>query len=140
MKPHLLLALALLCTGCASDNAEMLERTARDGIFPPTLAARESATALTRAFFAGGHVDSVRVGLTSYLVVFRHGSGIPVTGIAVYRSELGRWRLVAEPKPPAVEFFRAEAADGKILLRGERSRQTWVIFDPAESRRPATQP
>jgi hypothetical protein len=132
--PPFAAVLVLCCAGCASDRPEDLRRAAREGVFPATLASDEAALAYTRGFFVGGHVEKVRIGLTSYLVVFEHGSGLPIIRIGVYRRIVGRWQLVASPEFGRGEDLKVETSDGKIFVRGLHSKQTWLIFDPDKTR------
>ena len=120
----------LLLAGCAREDVGALRSAACKGVFPTTLVSAEAAKIYTGALFAGGRVDQVRVGLRGYLVIFHHGSGIPVIRIAVYRRSWWDWKLVAEPRPPVPEFMHAVAADGRIIVVEEQSGRKWPLYEP----------
>jgi hypothetical protein len=108
MKPWAPILLSILLTsGCVSDNPEALKSAARKGVFPATLASHESALEYIRQLYIRGHVDRVRIGLSRFMVVFQHGSGLPVTRIAVYQREGWRWKLVSELSPPGGRLFES---------------------------------
>lgn len=129
-----IIALALLMlslAGCASPDPEALKMAARKGEFPATLGSVDSVRIYLRHLSAGGQSQRVRLGLKSYRVVFQNGSGFAVVKIAVYRRTGWRWHLISVQSPPAsAEFFSAESMDGKIIVRGDRSEKTWVLYDP----------
>ena len=138
-KPALVLSVLLLA-GCTSDDAVSLKNFARSGVFPPTLSSYDSAMEYVRYLQVRGRVDRVRIGMSSFIVVFQHGSGIPVVKIAVYRRTLWSWKFVAEPRPKispdaslVSEFLRATVSDGKIMVVGERSNRSWLLYDPNEN-------
>lgn len=71
------------------------------------------------------------LGAEHYLVLFQHGSGIPVLGFAqVYRREGERWTLLAKAEIPHFEFLKAVALEGKIVAIGEKSGSKTPIYDP----------
>lgn len=125
--------LVMIVAGCAAYDAEAIKRSASEGTIPETFTSYEAALAYTNALRAGGRVDHVRVGSTSYMVVMQHGSGVPLLGIAVYRKGVFGWHRVEVPRAPRphFDFVRASEADGKIILTEERSRRVWILYDPA---------
>ena len=133
MKALLLLLPLFALLGCASDDPEALKQAARKGEFPATFSSEESARKFVGYLFAGGRVDRVRIGLSAYLVVYQHGSGIPVTRIGIYRRVRLHWRLISEQRPPrTIEHLSAESENGKLLARGDKSGRTWTLYDPKE--------
>jgi len=129
MKATALLPVLVLIAGCASDTGE-LTTAARNAVFPPSLASRNAADAYVAASFAGGRVDVLEVQGKQFIVVFRHGSGRPIIGIAVYRYGTSHWELVAEPQLRKEDFMRAVAADGVIMAVCEKSGERFVLYDP----------
>src|SRR5687768_13658694 len=121
---------SLFILGCASDDPDILRGAARKGVFLPTLSSHEAALEYARNLNPRGRVDRVRIGWSTFMVVFQHGSGIPVTKIAVYQREGFRWRLVSEPIPPFSDHMSAVAKKGKIVVVGSRTNQTSVLYDP----------
>jgi hypothetical protein len=95
-----------------------------------TLSSHESAQEYVRQLHIRGRVDRVRIGWSRFLVVFQHGSGIPVTRIAIYQLKRFRWELISEPRPPISDHLSAVAADGKIVVLGQRTSQASVLYDP----------
>lgn len=135
----LLVGLALLLAGCGVPDEErtLLQSEARqDGHgWPAVFGSTEAAITYANASPGGGRVDEVRIDPDSFLVVFRHGSGIHVIGIAVYRRNLGQWELVARPPRRAYgDFLRATAVEGKIVATGVTTGTTWVLYDPHETK------
>src|SRR4051812_31869630 len=131
--PYFVACLVLLYACCAAYDPEVTKRAAREGILPGAFPSQEAALAYTGALFAGGRVDPVRIGSVNYMVVMQHGSGVPLLGIGVYRKGVFGWRRVEVPRAPRphFDFVRASEADGKIILTEERSRRTWILYDPA---------
>ena len=128
MKVRLIAALlALFWAGCTDDTGAT-KRAAQADVFPRTVASEEKVMELMN-FHLGGHIEKVQVGATDYLVAFQHGSGFPVIRIAVYRHSTGRWQLVARPAVDRGEFLQVEVSEGKILVRGQRSHKSRVIFN-----------
>lgn len=81
---------------------------------------------------AGGRVDQLELPGRDALVVFQHGSGVPVIKIGIYRRGLSRWALIAQPGVPGGhrgEFLRASAQGSLISVTGERSGQRSVLID-----------
>lgn len=135
MKALLLLLPLFALLGCAEDDPEALKQAARKGEFPATFGSEESARKYVGHLFAGGRVDRVRIGMSAYLVVYRHGSGIPVTGIALYRKAGLSWRLISKPPVPfRLGHLQAEARDGKIYVRSDRAEGNWLLYDPETQR------
>lgn len=133
MKALLLLLPLFALLGCAEDDTEVLKQAARKGEFPVTFSSEESARKYVGHLFAHGRVDHLRIGLSAYLVVYQHGSGIPVVRIGIYRRAGLRWRLISEQhSPTTAEHLGTESEHGKLVTRGERSGRTWVLHDPAE--------
>jgi hypothetical protein len=134
MKLKCVLLFVLVLADGLSAGAQTTEKPpALNGRFPASFPSIESAMAHKRQMGAGGRVDVVRFALSSYLVVFRHGSGRPVIEIGIYRWSLWlqQWELVSVASPPTMrEFFRAKASHGKIVVVGDRSVQEWPIFEP----------
>jgi hypothetical protein len=125
----------MLFAGCAAYDPEAIKRAAREGVLPDAFPSQEAAQAYTGALFAGGRVDPVRIGSVNYMVVIQHGSGVPLLGIGVYRKGLLGWRRVEVPRAPRpqFDFVRASEAGGKIILTEQRSRRTWILYDPASA-------
>lgn len=131
----------LMAGGCSNDDGE-LEKYALSGDFPIALNSSADAEKYVRLLHIRGRVDHVSIGLARYMVVFQHGSGLPVIKIAVYRRSLSEWKLVAEPTPAHskndaprdAEFLKATASSGKIMVVGERSKIAWFLYDPSEAR------
>lgn len=137
MARYALACLTLLFTGCSLSDEEI--RTMRSaaiaarGELPATFDSAEAATTYVHAPSTGGRVDQVRIGLNSFLVVFVHGSGVPVIKIAVYRRSLWHWELAAQPpRPPFSDHLSATVVGGKIVVTGRRTGKTWVLYDPSE--------
>ena len=134
---YVLACAVLLFAGCGVSDEEIksLRSEARKGwnTWPVIFDSTEAATTYAHALPVGGRVDQVRIGLDDFLVIFAHGSGVPVVNIAVYRRNLLRWERVAQPpRPPFSDHLTATAAGGKIMVTGQRTGSTWVLYDPNE--------
>ncbi|MFZ5494135.1 MAG: hypothetical protein ACOZE5_02200 [Verrucomicrobiota bacterium] len=128
MKPVLrLLGLLLLTAG--SLIAETGPGSPENTRFPAAFDSVDTAAQWARRQFAGGRVAEVAADSGKYLVVFLHGSGVPVVEIGLYRKKLFRWRFVKKVPPPSGsrEFLHASAADGQIVLIGEKTGRTWPL-------------
>ena len=102
--------------------------------FPARFSSSGAANEYLKQSPTRGRIDRVRIGMKFFLVVFTHGSGVPVTGIAIYERHLWAWELVADVPPPGMGFMRAAALDGKIVAISERLAKTWTLFDPGEKK------
>ena len=129
MKFGALVLLSVCFVSCASTGHDAISRAAREGLLPSAFPSYDAAVAYSNALFAGGRVDRVQLGTTSYLVVIQHGSGRPVLGIAVYEKKSTRWERVPTNRTPVFDFVRASNEAGKIILTEERSRQVWTLYD-----------
>jgi hypothetical protein len=133
-----LICAVLLVAGCDSKDTEDLRRLARMGFpFPATLSSPDAARAFVRASPPGGRVDLVRIGTSRYMVVCTHGSGVPITGIAVYRRKLLYWEIDWRVRPPHERlmipqepFKEVIVSEGKIIGVGGLTSQKWVLHDP----------
>lgn len=99
---------------------------------PGSFASADEARSWTAQSAAGGRVDQLALPGRDALVVFQHGSGVPVIKIGVYRRGLFRWTLIAQPGVPGghrSEFLRASAQGSLISVTGERSGQRSVLID-----------
>lgn len=98
---------------------------------PDSFASVEDARSWARGHPTGGHVDELELPGRDALVVFPHGSGIPVIKVGVYRRGMMRWKLVAQPGVPAGlrgEFLTATAEGAHVSVTGERSgTRSWLI-------------
>jgi len=123
----------LLFSGCdvSDEEAKALRSAARNGQIPATLSSLEAAVTYKNATFAGGKIDEIRLGLSKYIVIFIHGSGVPVVEIAVYRRNIWHWELMSVRPPPTFGFLSAVASQGKIVTVVRGSTQTWPLYDPA---------
>lgn len=125
-SPTWLVMSAVLCAGCATNGP-----TPRNTGVPARFATSAEADDYVSHLFVGGEVNEVAIGRVHYLVVIRHGSGLPILGhLQVYRQEGRHWSWIAEARIPRIEFARAEALDGKIVVIGRKSGQTTVVYDP----------
>lgn len=118
----------------ASDNAA-IEQAERKRVFPSSFASHESAATYVKAFHVGGRIENVQVGIASYMVIFEHGSGVPVIRIGVYRQVGERLYLVSSPEFGRGELLITEVSGGMIWVRGQHSNQRWIIFDPSRKSR-----
>lgn len=130
MRPIVLCLLALAC-GCsgAADNSPR-QSPSRDE-FPDTFASTAAAEEFINQLYLKGRVDRVRTDGKSFLVVMTHGSGVAVTGIALYRREWFHWKHVQSTSTPNPgEYLRAESDAGNIVLVGLRSGKRWPLYNP----------
>lgn len=129
MQVRIAAVVLLLSAAWAVGQPQVQPDQSSDGRFPAVFTSVEEASTWARAQFAGGRVDQVEAGAGDCLVVFLHGSGVPVARIALYRKDSSRWQFVSYHPPPSGsgEFLRASAADGKIILIGEKSGRTWPL-------------
>ena len=127
MQVRLAVVVLLLATAWAAGQAQPGQ--SGDVRFPVAFVSATEASTWARGQFAGGRVDRIEADSGGCLVVFLHGSGVPVVRIALYRKESSRWQFVSQTAPPAGsgEFLRASSADGKIILIGERSGRIWPL-------------
>jgi len=135
MKRRLLaISLTILGACFASDNAA-LKQAERKRTFPSSFASYESAETYVQSFHVGGRIENVQIGIASYMLIFEHGSGVPVIRIGVYRRVGERMYLVSTPEFGHGELLITEVSGGMIWVRGQYSNQRWVIFDPSRKSR-----
>lgn len=126
-----LIAFAALLVGCAGTSVDARKPHADDDFVPSTFETRQDVDRYIAALFAGGRADEVLVGRNRYLVLFRHGSGVPILGLVrVYVEKGRRWTFLKEAAVPRFEFANAEQFDGKIFSVGVSSGQKTLLYDP----------
>ena len=134
MKATTLALVLVMLAGCAS-SSQAVRNAARTWTYPVSLPSREAADEYIAASFAGGRADLIRVSGNDYMVLYRYGSGRPITGIAIYRRSAWRWNLIEESSvrlrtSDGEEFARSMATDGVIYAIGESSGQRVILYDP----------
>lgn|SRR5690606_4952358 len=125
MKASSLLLPLLMLLASAFAN----EASANRQRFPPEFESVDAATKWVRGTFAGGKVETVKPATGTHLVIFEHGSGIPVIRIGLYQRTSDKWRLTADFPPPSQsgEFLTPSVRDDRIVLVGERSGRIWPL-------------
>ena len=99
-----------------------------DSLYPQWFGSRERAETYAHGLFAGGDVEILRVADKDVLVLYVHGSGVPIIGIAVYRFSDGLWKLAARFRPVTTEDHKAIVAGKEVVVVGEKTKQRWPLL------------
>ena len=125
---HLLSCLIILATAAfAAEKPSQLQKRTEPDRFPAEFESANAAARWVRDTFVSGKVEIVEPAAGARLIVFEHGSGIPVLGIGLYRKVSSKWQRMGVFRPPSQsgEFLGASVENGAIVLIGERTGRVW---------------
>jgi hypothetical protein len=100
---------------------------------PAAFESRDAAAKYVSGLFAGGDVDTLKVGKKEVLVVYVYGSGVPDIAIAAYRFSDGKWVLASEWSPPTVEIHKAVVSEGDVVVVGAKTGKKWILLKADEN-------
>lgn len=108
-------------------------------LVPAEFATEQDAANYVNTLFAGGHLSKFNVGADSIIVISVHGSGVPEIAFAAYALIDGRWKRESElcwgAMNHIIESHKLQVIGEKLMVVGEDSGQSWVLFSAQEQLR-----
>ena len=96
---------------------------------PASFVSREEAEQFAKQCFAGGVVEMLKAGKKKVMILYIHGSGVPLLAITAYIFSNKKWQLAGEFQPPSSVFYKAVVEDCKIVIVEEKTNKKWLFID-----------